>query len=145
MSDVLQDTAAYIGLQVKGLMEQIAEIDTYLPDEDQVEILIGSVSAWGTIEAQVLYPAIAIAFEEAEPTIEAARERLNTLHALEESIHTGEGAEGPFTELAIEYLNAVKYHLVVDVQEFVPLAQQLPIDISHDLAREMAALKLELE
>jgi hypothetical protein len=139
------DTATYIGQQVKHLMELIADIDPYLPDEDLVEVLIGSFSAWGTVEAQLLFPALEATFEGSEAVTAIARERLNTLHALQDAIHLGEGADEPFSEQALKYTDAVKYHLLLDIQELVPLASQLPDSISHELARSMADMKMDLE
>lgn len=139
------DTPSYIGQEVKGIMEIIADIDPYMPDEDMVEILIGSVGAWSVQESRLLLPALEAAFEGSETVTEAARERLNTLYALQGTIHDGEGVDSPFNELALKYIDAVKYHLVVDVQELAPLAGQLPIAISRELAASMAALKLDLE
>lgn len=135
----------FTGLQAKSLMELINEIDPYIPDEDLVEVLIGSVSAWGAIEAQLLFPALEAALEGAEDFTAAARERLNALYALQETMHLGEGADAPFTDIARKYIDGVKYHLVADVQDIVPLAAQLPEGLSVELAERMAAMKLEQE
>jgi hypothetical protein len=139
------DTSAFIGQEVKAITELIAAIDPYSPDEDMVEVLIGAVSAWGVIEAQVLFPALETQIEGAEAATTAARERLNTLYSLQNTIHDIEYSDSPFSELALKYIDGVKYHLVVDVQEMMPLAQQLSVDSSGELARAMAAMKLELE
>lgn len=139
------DAAIYIGQEVKAITELIAGIDPYIPDEDMVEVLIGEVIAWGVIEAQVLFPALEAALEGAEVATAAGRERLNTLYSLQNTIHDAEGADSPFTDLALRYINAVKYHLVVDVQEMIPLAAQLPQALSAALARSMAAMKLDME
>lgn len=145
MGDHLHDAAAFIGLQVKNLMQQIADIDPYQPDEDQVEVLIGSFKAWGILEAQLLFPALETAMPDTEAVVAAGQDRLNTLQSLEEGIHIGEGGEGPFAALVDEYIKAIKYHLLVDVQEFVPLAQWLSIADNQRLAEDMAAMRLELE
>lgn len=139
------DTATYIGREVKSIMQLIGEIDPFLPDEDLVEVLIGAVTAWGTIEAQVLFPALEAAFEGSEPATALARERLNTLYSLHNIIHEEVEVMEPFHEVARRYIDAVKYHLVVDVQEFAPLSAQLPPAISTQLASSMAAMRLDLE
>lgn len=138
------DAATYIGQEVAAILKLVGEIDAYVPEEDILEVLIGAVTAWGTIEAELLYTALETAFEGSEIATQAARERLNTLYALQASIHEGEGAEGPFNELARNYVDGVKYHLAADVQEMVPLAAQLPERISRQLAGSMAAMKLDL-
>jgi fructose-specific phosphotransferase system IIC component len=107
------DSANFIGTQVKGIMAAIAGIDPYFPDEDMMEVLIGSVSSWGAIEAELLFTALEVAFEGSEDIIEPARQRLNTLAA--------------------------------DIQDIVPLAAQLPVSISQELALSMSAMKQDLE
>lgn len=139
------DAATYIGQQVKALMQLIADLDPYFPDEDSFEVLVGEFGVWGVIEAQVLFPAYESLLEGSEAATTAARERLNTLYALQNSIHDAEGAEGPFNELAPKYIDAVKYHLLADIQEMVPLATQLDDHASKDLARSMAAMKQDME
>jgi len=143
----MTDTASYIGLQVKALMELIAEIDQidqYMPDEELVEVLIGQMNVWGAVEAQILFPALEAAFEGAEETTELARQRLNVISDLQDTIHLGEGADEPFNELATKYVDALKYHLLVDVQEIAPLAVQLPDGLSVQLMRRMNDFKDEL-
>jgi hypothetical protein len=139
------DSAAYIAQQVKALLDLIEEIDHYQPDEDMVEVLIGLVGVWGAIEAQLIFPTLEVAFEGTEAVLQASRSRLNTLYALQGTIHDGEGAVGPFSDLARKYIDGVKYHLAADIQEIAPLAAQLPADVSADLARSMAAMKQDLE
>lgn len=139
------DAVTFIGLQAKSLMELINEIDPYIPDEDLVEVLIGFFRSWGAIEAQLLFPALEAAFDGLDEPVAAARERLNALNALESTIHLGEGADGPFTDLARKYIDGVKYHLVADVQEIAPLAAQLPAGLSAELAESMAAMKADQE
>ncbi|MDB5181712.1 MAG: hypothetical protein JWP13_475 [Candidatus Saccharibacteria bacterium] len=126
-------------------MQLIADMDPYFPEEDAFEVLVGAVSAWGVLETKVLFPALEANLEGSETVTAPARERLNTLYSLESTIHDGEGAEGPFNELAPKYIDAVKYHLVVDVKELVPLASQLTEAQSVQLARSMTAMKLEME
>lgn len=126
-------------------MQLIADLDPYSPDEDEMEVLIGEMSTWGIIEAQVLFPALELAFDGAEATINPARDRLSTLYDLQASIHENENAEEPFDELAGKYISGVKFHLLADVQEMVPLAVQLPAAVSRELAHAMEAMKLELE
>lgn len=126
-------------------MELISQIDPYLPEEDLVEVLIGQVEAWGKVESELLFPALEATFEGSEAATDAARERLNTLYALSSNIHLNEGAEGPFNDLAAKYIDAVKYHLVVDVKEFATMAAQLPKHISLELALAMDSKKLDLE
>lgn len=138
------DAASYIGQEVKSLMQLIAAIDADMPDEDSVEVLIGAVSRWGAAESELLYSALEAALEGSETVTEPARQRLNTLYELQSNIHEGEGADGPFSELARQYIDGVKYHLAVDVQEIVPLTSQLPERISRELATSMAAMKLDL-
>lgn len=135
----------FIGGEIKSLTRQIAEIDPYLPDEDMVEVLIGSFNAWGTLEAQLLFPALETLFEGTETATGPARDRLNALYALEGTIHLGEGGDGPFTEVALKYIDAIKYHLVADVQDILPLAAQLPPHIQAELAGRMRAMKADLE
>jgi virulence-associated protein VagC len=139
------DSANFIGTQVKGIMAAIAGIDPYFPDEDMMEVLIGSVSSWGAIEAELLFTALEVAFEGSEDIIEPARQRLNTLYALQESMHNAEGAEEPYNEQALKYIDGVKYHLAADIQDIVPLAAQLPVGISQELALNMSAMKQDLE
>lgn len=138
------DTTAFIGNEVKSIMLIVAEIDPDMPDEDIIEVLIGAVMTWGVIEAQLLLPALEVAFTEAEPVVDAARKRLNILNELQDSLHLGEGADGPFNALAHKYIDAVKYHLLVDIQDLVPLASQLSSSVSSELAHSMAAMKSEL-
>lgn len=126
-------------------MELIAEIDEFIPDEDLVEVLIGEFNAWGATELQTLYPALEAILEGAEAVTTAAAERLNVLHDLQAAIHEGEAAEVPYSVLAKKYVDAVKYHLVVDVKEMIPLASQLPEHLSVELAQQMSDLKMELE
>lgn len=139
------ETPSFIGQEVKAIMQLVAEIDPYQPDEDMVEVLIGAVAAWGAIEVQVLFPALEAALEGAEAATAPARERLNTLYSLQAIIHEDEEAQEPFTAVAQRYVDGVKYHLLVDIQEMVPLAAGLPPHISAELARNMAALKMDLE
>lgn len=139
------DTAMYIGQEVKAIMQLVADIDPYMPDEDLVEVLIGAVAAWGAIEVQVLFPALEMALEGSEAATAPARERLNTLYSLQAIIHEDEEAQEPFTAVAKRYVEGVKYHLLVDIQEMAPLAAQLPPHLSAELARHMAAMKMELE
>lgn len=123
----------------------MSEIDVYMPDEDQVEVLIGMVSTWSEIEANILYPALETVFEDASPLLRTARERLDALYALQYNIHEGENAEAPFDDLVKKYIDAVKYHIVVDVQDIIPLTSQLPHAIGLELLRSMEALKYERE
>jgi hemerythrin-like domain-containing protein len=139
------DSTQYIANQVKAIVQVMADIDPDNLEEDSVEVLIGYMSAWGVVEAQVLFPALETQLESAEPITGEARKRLNVLYELQNNIHEGEGAEGPFSELAPKYIDAVKYHLLADVQEIVPLAAQLPEAESIDLASSMAAAKLDME
>lgn len=139
------DAADYIGQEVKSLMQLIATIDPYTPDEDSVEVLIGAVTSWGASESNLLYSALEAALEGSEAVTEPARQRLNTLYELQANLHEGEGADGPFAELARKYIDGVKYHLAVDVKEMVPLAAQLPERISRELAASMSAMKLDFE
>ncbi len=140
----MKDTATYIGLQVKSLMELIAEIDMFMPDEELVEVLIGQMSAWGAVEVQVLFPVLEAALDGSEETTSLARERLNVIHELQNTIHLGEGADAPFAELATKYIDALKYHLLVDIQEIVPLASQLPEGLGGEITLRMQDLKEEL-
>lgn len=110
-----------------------------------MEVLIGAVSDWGAIEVQVLFPALEAVLEGSEESTAPARERLNTLHTLQNNMHEDEAAEGPYNALARGYIDAVKYHLVVDVQDIVPLAAQLPEREGSVIAQKMATLKAELE
>lgn len=142
------DLITFVGNEIKSLTRQIAEIDPYLPDEDMVEVLIGSFKAWGVLETQLLFPALEMLFEGeegVETATSSARERLNALDTIVGTIHLGEGADGPFTELAVKYIDAIKYHLVADVQDILPLAAQLPPRIQTELAASMAAMKADLE
>lgn len=141
----MTDTATYIGLQVKSIMELIAEIDRDTPDEDIVEVLIGLVGTWGVIEAQLLYPALEAAFDGAEDTVEPAMLRLQTLQKLQDMMHEDEYSDEPWSTLARKYVDAVKYHLLVDVQDVAPLAAQLPTRISSELVASMTAMKEDLE
>jgi hypothetical protein len=140
---MLTDTATYIASQVKLIMQIISEIDTYDPEEDLLEVLIGRVTNWGAVEVQLLFPTLEAALEGSEAVTDPARERLNKLDSMQESIHLGEGAEAPLAELAKKYVDAVKYHLIVDVQDVVPLAVQLDPSISRGLANEMADMQAE--
>ena len=142
---MLTDTATYIGRQAKAMMEIIADIDTTAPDEDIVEVLIGMVETWARVEESLLFPALEAALEGAESLTTAAHDRLKTLEELQTDIHLGEGAEGPFSTQAKKYIDAVKYHLIVDVQDIAPLAAQLDAHISRELAAEMAAMKADLD
>jgi hypothetical protein len=135
----------YIGQQVKSIMSLIADIDPYMPDEDLVEVLIGLVSAWGAVEAKLLYATFEAALEGSEEVTEPARQRLSTLYALQNTIHDGEGADAPFSDMARKYIDGVKYHLAVDVKDMIPLALELPEPLSQELAESMSAMKLELE
>jgi hypothetical protein len=139
------DTVEYIQKQTASIVQLIEAVDSYMPDEDMVEVLIGAFSSWGTIEAELLYTAVETAFEGSLEVVEPARERLNTLYALQENIHLGEAADAPFSLLARQYVDGVKYHLAVDAQQIAPLVAQLPDRFSHELAASMAAMKLELE
>ena len=140
-----KDAASTIGIEVKAIMELIAGIDTVFPDEDLVEVLIGAVNTWGTIEIQVLYPTLEAVFEGMEQTLALARERLNTLHELAETMRLGEGADAPFSELAERYIDGVKYHLLVDIQEIVPLTAQLPEKLRYEIGAAMAEMKRDIE
>lgn len=143
MSTIPTDAVNIIGLEAKSLMELINGIDPHIPDEDMVEVLIGSFRAWGAIEAQLLFPTLEGALEGSEELTSAARDRLDALYTLEDTIHLDEGAEGPFTELARRYIDGVKYYLIADVQDIAPLAAQLPPHLSLELADRMAAMKAE--
>jgi hypothetical protein len=139
------DAPTYIGQEVKAIMQVIAGIDPYMPDEDLVEVLIGAVAAWGGVEAQVLFPALETALEGSEAATAPARERLHTLYSLQVIIHEEVEAQEPYASVAKRYVDGVKYHLLADVQELVPLAAQIPRNLSISLAQKMQALKLELE
>lgn len=139
------DTPTYIGLQAKGMLEVINDIDPYFPDEDLVEVLIGLVEVWGSIETKLLFPTLEAALEGSEETTDKARARLNALHALHLTLHDEYEPDGPYAELATKYIDAVKYHLLVDVQDIAPLAAQLEDHISQELASEMAAMKANQE
>lgn len=134
-----------IGEEVKSIMRLVADIDNVEPDEDMVEVLIGAVGSWGTIEAQILFPALESQLEESGELITAARKRLDVLYSLQGQMHEEEYSEEPWNALARKYIDAVKYHLLVDVQDFIPLTAQLPAGLSIQLAASMSAMKLDLE
>jgi hypothetical protein len=139
------DAQTYIAQEVKAILALIADIDPSIPDEDLLEVLIGAVAAWGAIEVQVLFPAIEAALEGSEAATAPARERLNTLYSLQAMIHEEVEADEPFAALARRYIDGVKYHLLADIQEMVPLVIQIPPNLSVLLAKNMAALRMELE
>jgi hypothetical protein len=139
------DVVTYIGEQIKSIMLLIASIDLYMPDEDSMEVLIGAVSAWASVESELLYAAVEAAIEGSEIVTQPARERLHTLYALQANLHEGEGAEAPFNQLAAQYIDGVKYHLAVDMQEIAPMTTQLPDNINRELVTSMQAMKLSLE
>lgn len=139
------DVVTVIGQEVKSIMGLIADMDDYQPDEDLVEVLVGSVSTWGAIEAQLLFPALEAELAEAEQVVAGAQKRLNTLHELQDMMHEDIYSDDPWSATARKYVDAVKYHLLVDVQDIVPLANQLSSGSDRQLAASMRAMKLELE
>jgi hypothetical protein len=139
------DATTYIGLQAKHIMEVIADIDPYFPDEDLVEVLIGMVSTWGSLESQLLFPTLEAALEGAEEFTDPARKRLRTLQTLQGTLHDELEPDSPYADTAKKYIDAVKFHLLVDVQDIAPLAAQLEPHISLELAAAMSALKAERE
>lgn len=141
----MTDTPTYIGQQVEGIMALVADIDRNQPEEDIVEVLIGSVGTWGVVEAQVLFPALEAAFDDADTVIAAARRRLHVLYELQGMIHEDETSDEPWASLVRKYVDAVKYHVLVDVQDIAPLAAQLPPRLSAELSASMSAMKLDLE
>lgn len=131
------DIAAIIGNQAKVLARLIADIDEYSPDEGAVEVLLYSFQKWGSIETAVLFPALEQYADGSEAIVDAALKRLEVLDGLQANIHLYEGADAPFSELAAKFIAAVKYHLIVDVQDILPLTLQIP-----ELANDRIALQM---
>lgn len=138
------NVASVIGNTAKSIMYLINEIDEYMPDEALAEVLIDAFHRWATIEAQILFPAMGEFVEEAEELLAAADKRLTVLQTLEDNIHLGEGADAPYSELATKYVSAVKYHLVVDVEDIMPLTLRIPDPQNTRLVVEMQQLDEEL-
>lgn len=138
------DVAATIGNTAKSIMYLVNEIDAYMPDEALVEVLIDAFHRWATIEEHLLFPALEQYAPEAEPLLAAAAKRLNVLQTLQDDIHLGEGADAPYSELALKYVAAIKYHLVVDVEDIMPLTLAIPAPASENLVDDMQQMNEEL-
>lgn len=135
--------ASQIGVQAKAIMEIVNDIDAYLPDEDAVEVLMYAFGRWGAIERTVLFPVLEQYVEESEPLLTSAVHRLEKLQEMEDDMHLYEGAEAPFSETATKYIAAIKYHLIVDVQDILPLTLQIPERENAKVAERMRKFAAE--
>lgn len=138
------DVATVIGTTAKSIMYLVNEIDEYLPDEALVEVLIDAFHRWATIEQSLLFPALEQYAPDSDQLLAAAEKRLTVLQTLEDDIHLGEGADAPYSELALKYVAAVKYHLIVDVEDIMPLTLQVPAAAARRLVDDMKLLNEEL-
>lgn len=135
--------AGQIGVQAKSIMELVNEIDAYLPDEDAVEVLMYAFGRWSAIEQSLLFPVVEQHVEESELLIASAVQRLEKLREMEDDMHLYEGAEAPFSETATKYIAAVKYHLIVDVQDILPLTLHIPSKENIKVAERMRTFAAE--
>ncbi len=138
------DIAEYIGTNAKQLMVLVNEIDAYAPDEATVEVLIDDFERWATIEKRLLIQLIE-AYAEAETDVaEEAAKRFEVMQRVREDIRLEEGADEPFSELATKYVAGVKYHLIVDVEDIMPLALDIPWLESAEILARMRRLEAKL-
>ncbi len=132
------DVAEQIGIKVKSLMRLVSDVDPHMPEEAEVELLIYEFRRWVRIQTTLLLPALdTYATELSEPVIAAAEKRFAALELLEENLHLGEGADAPYTDSASKYIAAVKYHLIVDAEDIIPLAMHIPSHASQILASKI--------
>lgn len=139
------DIATAIANQAHILMRLITDIDDFAPDEGAVEVLLYAFEKWGSIETAIIFPVLERYVEESEPIVDAALKRLDMLAGLQDSIHLYEGADAPFSELANKYIAAVKYHLIVDVQDIAPLTMQVPPAANAAAAERMQHYQSEFD
>ncbi|HSH55297.1 MAG TPA: hypothetical protein VK983_00565 [Candidatus Limnocylindrales bacterium] len=138
------DMAEYIGEHAKRLMLLVNEVDSDAPDEATVEVLIDAFGRWAAIEQQLLFPVLeAYAAREDDFTGEAER-RFDVLRSVHDDIRLEEGADAPYSELASKYVAGVKYHLIVDVEDILPLALEVPEFESAEVLLRMRRLEAKL-
>ncbi len=137
------DIAEHIGLRAKTLMELVQEIDGYAPDEGTVEVLIDAFGRWSQVETRLLFPALE-SYAEDETFADKAAERIAVLERLRDNIRLEEGADAPYSELASKYVAGIKYHLIVDVEDILPLALLVPEVESRQLLARMQKLDSKL-